>query len=72
MPDSILLIVFGTLSAVALLVGGLAIYFAMQNARKKDAELKMVFWAVVALAGLTFAGMSWAYFIIPILANRLF
>jgi heme/copper-type cytochrome/quinol oxidase subunit 3 len=71
-PDSILLIVFGILSAIALLVGGLAIYFAMQNAKKKDAELKMVFWAVVALAGLTFAGMSWAYFIIPILANRLF
>jgi hypothetical protein len=32
----------------------------------------MVFWAVIALAGLTFAGMSWAYFLIPILANRLF
>jgi hypothetical protein len=47
-------------------------YFAMQNAKKKEGELKMVFWAVVALAGLTFAGMSWAYFIIPILANRLF
>jgi hypothetical protein len=32
----------------------------------------MVFWAVVALAGFTFAGMSWAYFLIPILINRLF
>lgn len=72
MPDSILLIVFGILSTAALLVGGLGIYFAMQNARKKEGEMKMVFWAVVALAGLTFAGMSWAYFLIPILANRLF
>ncbi len=72
MPDNILLIIFGTLSTLALLVGGVAIYFAMKNAKKKDSELKMVFWAVVALAGLTFAGMSWAYFIIPILANRLF
>jgi len=39
--------------------------------QKKDSELMMVF-AVIALAGLTFAGMSWAYFLIPILANRLF
>ncbi len=72
MPDSILLIVFGTLSTIALVIGGFAIYFAMQNAKKNEGELKMVFWAVVALAGLTFAGMSWAYFLIPIIANRLF
>lgn len=72
MSDTILLFVFGTLSTIGLLLGGIAIYFAMQNAKKKEGELKMAFWAVVALAGLTFAGMSWAYFIIPILANRLF
>jgi len=72
MPDNILLLIFGILSTLALLVGCLAIYFAVKNARKKDGELMMVFWAVIALAGLTFAGMSWAYFLIPILVNRLF
>jgi heme/copper-type cytochrome/quinol oxidase subunit 3 len=72
MPDKMLLIVFGILSTIALLVGCLAIYFAVKSAKKKDGELIMVFWAVIALAGLTFAGMSWAYFLIPILVNRLF
>jgi heme/copper-type cytochrome/quinol oxidase subunit 3 len=72
MPDKLLLIIFGILSTIALLVGCPAVYLALKNARKKDGELMMVFWAVVALAGFTFAGMSWAYFLIPILANRLF
>jgi heme/copper-type cytochrome/quinol oxidase subunit 3 len=72
MPDNLLLIVFGILSTVGLLVGGIALYFAMKSAKKKEGELMMAFWAFIALAGLTFAGMSWAYFIIPILANRLF
>jgi heme/copper-type cytochrome/quinol oxidase subunit 3 len=72
MPDNLLLIVFGILSTIGLLVGGIAIYLAMKNAKKKDSELMMAFWAFIALAGLTFAGMCWAYFLIPILANRLF
>jgi heme/copper-type cytochrome/quinol oxidase subunit 3 len=72
MPDNILLIVFGILSSIGLLAGGIAMYLAMKNAKKKDGELMMAFWAFVALAGFTFAGMSWAYFIIPILANRFF
>jgi heme/copper-type cytochrome/quinol oxidase subunit 3 len=72
MPDKLLLIIFGILSTIALLVGCFAVYFALKNARKKDGELMMVFWAVVALGGFTFAGMSWAYFLIPILVNRLF
>jgi heme/copper-type cytochrome/quinol oxidase subunit 3 len=72
MPDKLLLIIFGILSTIALLVGCLAVYLALKNARKKEGELMMVFWAVVALAGFTFAGMSWAYFLIPILINRLF
>lgn len=72
MSDNFVLTVFGILSTIGLLVGGIAIYLAMQSAKKKDGELMMAFWAFVALAGLTFAGMSWAYFIIPILSNRLF
>jgi uncharacterized protein (UPF0333 family) len=72
MPDNLLLVIFGILSTIALLVGGIAVYFAMKSARKSNGELSMAFWSVVALASLTFAGMCWAYFIIPILANQLF
>jgi hypothetical protein len=72
MPDNLLLIVFGILSTVAMIVGGIAVYFAMKSAKKNNGELTMAFWSVVALASLTFAGMCWAYFLIPIIANHLF
>ncbi len=72
MPDKILLIIFGVLSTVALVVAGAALYFAIKNAKKKDGEIKMALWSFVALAGFVFAGMCWAYFLIPILVNNLF
>jgi hypothetical protein len=72
MPDSFLLIVFGILFSISLVVGGIAIYLAMRSAKRQDGELMMAFWSVVALAGFTIAGMSLAYFIIPILSNRYF
>ena len=71
MSDNILLIVFGILSLLALLIGCVAVSFAMKSARKSDGELKMAFWAFVALAGFTFGGMCLAYFIIPIVLNHL-
>jgi hypothetical protein len=72
MPDNILLIVFGTVSTLALVGGCFAIYFAVQNAKKKEGEIKMALWSFVALAGFVLAGMSWAYFLIPIIINHLF
>jgi uncharacterized membrane protein YozB (DUF420 family) len=72
MPDKILLIVFGVLSTIALAVAGVAMYLAVKNAKKKDGEIKMALWSFVALAGFVFAGMCWAYFLIPILMNQLF
>jgi hypothetical protein len=72
MPDNALIMVFGILSTIGLLIGGMAVYFAMKSAKKTDGELMMAFWSVIALAGLTFAGMCWAYFLIPIIMNRLF
>lgn len=72
MPDNLLLIIFGTLSSIALAFGILSFYFAFRAAKKKEGELQMVMWGVAALGGLTFAGMAWAYFIIPILVNRYF
>ena len=72
MPDKILLMIFGVLSTVALAVAVLAIYLAVKNAKKKDGEIPMALWSFVALAGFVFAGMCWAYFLIPILVNQLF
>jgi uncharacterized membrane protein YozB (DUF420 family) len=72
MPDNVLLIVFGVLSTISLAVSGTALYFAVKNAKKKEGEIKMALWSFVALGGFVFAGMCWAYFLIPILVNHLF
>ncbi len=72
MPDNVLLIVFGVLSTLSLAVAGAALWFAVKNAKKKDGEIKMALWSFVALAGFVFAGMCWAYFLIPIIINHLF
>ncbi|MEX1138114.1 MAG: hypothetical protein WEF53_02055 [Bacteroidota bacterium] len=72
MPDNILLIVFGTLSALSLIAGGFAFSMAVKYAKKPDGELKMAIWAILGMAGLVFAGVSWAYFLIPIFINRIF
>ena len=72
MPDNILLIIFGILSTLSLIAGGFAFTMALKHAKKPDGELKMAFWAILGLAGLVFAGMSWAYFLIPIFINRFF
>ncbi len=72
MPDKILLIVFGVLSTLSLAVAGMALWFAVRNAKKKEGEIKMALWSFVALAGFVFAGMCWAYFLIPIIINHLF
>lgn len=72
MPDNILLLVFGILSTLSLAIAGTALYFAVKNAKKKEGEIKMALWSFIALAGFVFAGMCWAYFLIPILINHLF
>jgi hypothetical protein len=45
---------------------------AVKQAKKPDGELKMAIWAILGMAGLVFAGMSSAYFLIPILINKFF
>ncbi|HEY6952283.1 MAG TPA: hypothetical protein VI758_07735 [Bacteroidota bacterium] len=72
MPDKLLIIIFGILSTLSLAVAGFALYLAVKNAKKRDGEIKMALWSFVALAGFVFAGMCWAYFLIPILINNLF
>jgi hypothetical protein len=72
MPDSIVLLAAGIFTALCLLAGGFGMYRALKIARKNDSELSMVFWSVLAVAGLSFAGMCIAYFIVPIISNRYF
>jgi hypothetical protein len=67
-----LLLVFGSLTAIGVVVAALCLVFAVKNAKKPEGELKMAFWSFGALAGLVFAGMSFAYFVIPILLNHWF
>jgi len=50
----------------------LCLVFALKNARKPDGELRMALWSFGVLGGLTFAGMCFAYFIVPILLNHWF
>ncbi len=72
MPDSILVLVFGILTFLSLAFGAMSLYFAVQNAKKPEGELKMALWSFGALAGLVFAGMASAYFLLPILFRHLF
>jgi uncharacterized integral membrane protein len=72
LSDNIILLVFGTLSAIGVLFAVICLVFAMKNAKRPEGELKMAFWSFGALAGLVFAGMSFAYFVIPILLNQWF
>jgi len=53
-------------------VAGICLYFAIKSARKPEGEIKMALWSFGALAGLVFAGMCFAYFLIPIIINHLF
>jgi hypothetical protein len=71
MPDNTLIIVFGSLTALSLVVGVAGVYFALQSAKRNKSEISMAVWSIVALGGFTFAGMSCAYFLIPILMNWL-
>ncbi|MEP0823622.1 MAG: hypothetical protein HRF44_12315 [Ignavibacterium sp.] len=71
-PDSLLLVVFGVVSFLGLAAGGSGFALAIKYAKKPDGEIRMALWAFVGLAGLVVAGMSWAYFLLPILLNRFF
>ena len=72
MPDNLLLIVFGILSALGLVVGVTGFGPVLKYSKKPDGESKMAGWAALGLAGLVIAGMSWAYFLLPTLWYHLF
>ena len=65
--DLILLIAFGT---IALVAAALAVWCwrnALAQARRKDGELPMFFWALGMFAALIVSGLSMAYILIPII-----
>jgi hypothetical protein len=68
--DLALLIVFGFLSLTGLAGAFLSFRKALRVSGEKDGDLKMFLWAVVTMAGLIVAGVSAAYFILPILLNK--
>jgi len=72
MPDNILVLVFGALSVIGLVLGGAGFGMAVKYAKQPEGEIKMALWAFLGLAGLVVAGMSWAYFLIPIILHHLF
>lgn len=65
--DLILLIASGTVSTVALSVAVWCWRNALRQARRREGELPMFFWAVGMFAALIVSGLSLAYILIPIL-----
>jgi len=71
MPDNIVFLVFLTLSVISLSVGSFSGYFAYKNSHNIKNEMKMIFWAVMALGCIVFGGLIWAWFLIPIIMNHI-
>ena len=65
--DLILLIAFGTVTVLTLGSAAWCMRNALAQARQKNGELPMFFWAVGVFASLIISGLSMAYFLIPIL-----
>jgi hypothetical protein len=71
MPDNILFLVFGSISALSIILGSVCLYIAYRYSIKFTHETKMVLWATAGIAGIVFGTLCWAYFLIPIILNHL-
>jgi hypothetical protein len=69
MPDTILLICFGTLSAASFAGAIWCFRRALKVSGEKDGDLKMFLWALGTLLGLIVSGMGTAYILLPILLH---
>jgi len=69
--DLVLLIVFGCLIGSGLIGGIYSFRRALKVANEKDGDLKMFLWAAVTMACLIVAGMSAAYFILPLIFSAI-
>lgn len=71
MSDSLLVIVFGSLTVLSLGLGVVGVYLAYKNSVKFENEVKMVLWGIIGVGGFVFGGMCVAYFLLPILFQHL-
>jgi hypothetical protein len=69
MPDTILLICFGTLSAIFFSGAIWCFRRALKVSGERDGDLKMFLWALGTLLGLIVSGMSAAYILLPIILH---
>jgi len=71
--DNILLAVFGTISFTSIGFGSFCTWMAVRIAKsnKKDADVGMALWSIGSVAGFAVGSMSFAYFVLPILWNRM-
>ncbi|HEX9657798.1 MAG TPA: hypothetical protein VGB89_12895 [Bacteroidota bacterium] len=69
--DLVLLIVFGCSIVVGLAGGVYSFRRALKVANNKDGDLKMFLWAAVTMACLIVAGLSAAYFVLPLIISTI-
>ena len=67
--DTILSVVFGTLSLSGLIFAIWSFRKALRVSGEKDGDIKMFFWASGTLLGLMVSGLSAAYILLPILLH---
>ena len=67
--DTILSVVFGTLSLTSLAFAVWSFRKALRVSSEKNGDIKMFFWATGTLFGLMVSGLSAAYILLPILLH---
>ena len=67
--DTILSVVFGTLSLTSLAFAVWSFRKALRVSNEKNGDVKMFFWAAGTLFGLMVSGLSAAYILLPILLH---
>ena len=67
--DTILSVVFGTLSLTSLAFAVWSFRKALRVSGEKNGDIKMFFWATGTLFGLMVSGLSAAYILLPILLH---
>ena len=65
--DLALLVLFGCFILLGLLGGIFSFRKALRVVNQRDGDLKMFLWAAVTMACLIVAGMSAAYFVLPLI-----
>lgn len=67
--DRILTIAFSLLGLTGLTTAVLCFRMALKVSSARDGDVKMFFWAAASMVGLIVAGMSTAYFLLPIILH---